>query len=484
MRVAHFDVITEDIVVAYLQAGNLRQLTLALLYLQQIILTGVGYLAQLVQLGTNTGLDDTALINQQRRVIVYLPVYAVADGLADVQLLAYMIQAGIIGIHASRFDGFYRLQSHLQRHYLTRRDTAYRHFGDDALQVTYQMQLLLYQLLEIGLAEEVFHYIQPFVNRLHVLQREYQPAFQQAGTHRADGLVYHIQQTTTAVVHRPHQLQAAHCELIQTDVLILLDACQRSDMPYLRMLRHDEVLQDSSRSDDTVLEMLHTETFQVLHLEMLQQLLAGGSLGKHPVVQLESEELAAEVPFEHQPLATLEKHLFGGKVVQQLVHIVERAFRRQKFARRYVQESHTAGTLAEVYGSQKVVLPVVQHIVVDGDSRRHQLRDAPLYEFLCQLRVLQLVADGHALAGTYQLGQIGVECMMRKARHFDGFPLAVGTFGQGNTEDFGRDDGIGGIGFIEVTTTKQHDSIGMLCLQVEELFHHRGKDNIFVHTSL
>lgn len=116
--------------------------------------------------------------------------------------------------------------------------------------------------------------------------------------------------------------------------------------------------------------------------------------------------------------------------------------------------------------------------------RRHQLRDAPLYEFLCQLRVLQLVADGHALAGTYQLGQIGVECMMRKARHFDGFPLAVGTFGQGNTEDFGRDDGIGGIGFIEVTTTKQHDSIGMLCLQVEELFHHRGKDNIFVHTSL
>src|SRR5699024_7649512 len=134
--------------------------------------------------------------------------------------------------------------------------------------------------------------------------------------------------------------------------------------------------------------------------------------------QLESEELAAEVPFEHQPLATLEKHLFGGKVVQQLVHIVERAFRRQKLARRYVQKSHTAGTLAEVYGSQKVVLPVVQHIVVDGDSRRHQLRDASLYEFLCQLRVLQLVADGHALAGTYQLGQIGVECMMRKARHF------------------------------------------------------------------
>lgn len=137
-----------------------------------------------------------------------------------------------------------------------------------------------------------------------------------------------------------------------------------------------------------------------------------------------------------------------------------------------------------MHGSQEVVLPVVQHIVVDGNSRRHQLRDAALHQFLRQLRVLQLVADGHTLAGTYQLGQIGVERMMRETRHFDGFPLAIGTFGQGNTEDFGRDDGIGGIGFIEVTTTKQHDSIGMLCLQVEELLHHRGKDNIFVHTSL
>ena len=395
-----------------------------------------------------------------------------------------MIQAGIIGIHASCLDGFYRLQSHLQRHHLTRRDTPYRHFGDDAFQVANQMQLLFYQLFEIGLAEKVFHHIQPLVNRLHVLQREYQPAFQQAGTHRADGLVYHIQQTAATVVHRPHQLQAAHRELIQADILILLDACQRSDMPYLRMLRHDEVLQDGSRSDDTVLEMLHTEAFQVLHLEMLQQLFASRCLGKHPVVQLEGEELAAEVSFEHQPLATLEKHLFGGKVVQQLVHIVERSFRRQKFARRYVQESHTAGTLTEMHGSQEVVLPVVQHIVVDGNSRRHQLRDAALHQFLRQLRVLQLVADGHTLAGTYQLGQIGVERMMRETRHFDGFPLAIGTFGQGNTEDFGRDDGIGGIGFIEVTTTKQHDSIGMLCLQVEELLHHRGKDNIFVHTSL
>ncbi len=484
MRVAHLDVVAKDIIVAYLQAGNFRQLALALLYLQQIILTGVSNPAQLVQFGTDTGLDDTSFINQQRRVIVYLPVDAVADGLADVQLFAYMIQTGIVGLHTSRLDGFNGLQSHLQRHHLTRRDTAYRHFGDDTFQVAYQMQLFLYQFLEIGLAEEVFHHIQPLVNRLHVFQREYQPTFQQAGTHRADGLVYHVQQTAAAIVHAAHQLQAAHCELIQADILILLDACQRSNMPNLRMLRHDEVLQDGSRSYDAVLEMLYTEAFQVLHLEMLQQLLPGRGLGKHPVVQLESEELAAEVSLEHQALATLEKHFFRSKIVQQLVHIVERSLSRQKFARRYIQKSHPASSFAEMDGSQEVVFPVVQHIVVDGYSRRHQFRDATLHQLLRQLRVFQLVANSHTLTGTYQFRQISIERMMWETSHLDGLPLAVGTFGQGNTENFGRNDSIGGIGFIEVTTTKQHDSIGMLCLQVKELFHHRGKDNIFVHTGL
>ena len=64
MRVAHLDVVAENIVVAYLQTGNLCQFALALLYLQQIILAGVGNPAQLVQLGTDTGFDDTSLINQ------------------------------------------------------------------------------------------------------------------------------------------------------------------------------------------------------------------------------------------------------------------------------------------------------------------------------------------------------------------------------------------------------------------------------------
>ena len=315
-----------------------------------------------------------------------------------------MVQTSVIGIHTGFLNRFDSLQGHFQSDYLAGRNTSYGYFGDNAFQVAYQVQLLFNHSLELRLPEEILHHVQPSVNGLHILQGEYHPTLQQAGPHRADCFIYHIQQAAAAVVHAAHQLQAAHRKLIQTDVLIFLYTCQRGDMSYLRMLRHNEVLQDSPRSDDTVFEMLHAESLQVFHFKVFQQFLAGGGFRKHPVVQLESEELAAEVSFEHQPLATLEKHLFGGKVVQQLVHIVERSFRRQKFARRYVQESHTAGTLTEMNGGEEVVFTVIQYIVVNGYARRYQFGDTAFHQFLGELRVFQLVANGYALARTYQFG--------------------------------------------------------------------------------
>ena len=214
---------------------------------------------------------------------------------------------------------------------------------------------------------------------------------------------------------------------------------------------------------------------------MLQQLFACRRLSKHPVVQLEGEELAAEVALEHRPLASFEEHLLGAEVVEQLVDVVEGAFCRQKLARRYVQKSHAAGSLSEVYGSQEVVLAVVQHVVVDADTGRHQLRDAALHQFLGQLGVFQLVADGHALARADQFGQVRVERMIGKSGHLDGLLLAVGTLGQRDAQDFGSHNGVGRIGFVEVSATEQHHGVRVLGLEVEKLLHHRCKNNIFVH---
>ena len=227
--------------------------------------------------------------------------------------------------------------------------------------------------------------------------------------------------------------------------------------------------------------MLHAEALQVLHLKVLEQLLAGGGFGKHPVVQLEGKELVAEVALEHGALAALEEYLLGTEVVQQLVHVVEGAFGCKELTGRYIEESHTTRAFAKVHGRQEVVLAVVQHVVVDADTRRHKLGNATLHQLLGQLGVFQLVTDGHALAGSDKLRQISVEGMMGKAGHFNGLSgLAVISLGQRDTQYFGSHNGISGVGFVEVATTEQHHGVRVLGLEVEKLFHHGGKDYIFV----
>ena len=170
------------------------------------------------------------------------------------------------------------------------------------------MQLFFDQFFEIRLTEKIFHYIQAFIDRQYIFQRKHQPALQQTGTHRTDSLINHVQQAAASIIHAAYQLKATDREFIQT--------CQRSDMPDLGMLRHDERLQDGSRSDDTILEMLYTKTFQILRFKMLQKFLPGGGLCKYPVVQFESKELTSEISLEHPPLTTFKKYFFGREVIQ------------------------------------------------------------------------------------------------------------------------------------------------------------------------
>ena len=128
-----------------------------------------------------------------------------------------------------------------------------------------------------------------------------------------------------------------------------------------------------------------------------------------------------------------------------------------------------------MHSAEKVILFVVKHVVRQCHARRHQFRDAALHELLRQLRVFQLVADGHALAGTDQLRQVRVEGVMREARHLVALVVTVVTVGQRDAEDTRCRDGVLALRLIEVTTPEEHHRVGVLRLQVEELLHHRGQ---------
>ena len=100
------------------------------------------------------------------------------------------------------------------------------------------MQFFGNKILEIRLSEEILHYIEALVHRLHILQREKQPAFQQTRTHRTDGMVNYIQQTCAPIIHTAHKLQAANRKLIHAYIAVFFNTRQGSNVPYLVMLSH------------------------------------------------------------------------------------------------------------------------------------------------------------------------------------------------------------------------------------------------------
>ena len=113
-----------------------------------------------------------------------------------------------------------------------------------------------------------------------------------------------------------NQFQTADSELIQSHISIFFDTRNRGDMSYLCMLSLFEVLQDRSRSNDTVLKMVHTKALEILHVEMLQQLLPSCLVCKYPIIEFEGKELITKLLLKLLLLASLKKHLFRREIRQ------------------------------------------------------------------------------------------------------------------------------------------------------------------------
>ena len=169
------------------------------------------------------------------------------------------------------------------------------------------------------------------------------------------------------------------------------------------------------------------------------------------------------------------------EIAYQLLHIVKTTFAREKLTGGNVKESHTARCLAKMNGGQEIVFLIIEHVVGHGHTRSDKFGDAALHQRLRQFGVFQLVANGDAPACPNQFGQVGVERMMGKTCHLGGTGrTTIVASGKGDAENFGGCHGIFAIGLIEVAAAKQHQRIGMLCLQREKLFHHRRQAVVFL----
>ena len=285
-------------------------------------------------------------------------------------------------------------------------------------------------------------------------------------------MVNDVQQRLAAFLHGANQFEGANGKLVQTDILLLLNTAQRGDVAYLRVQRVFQVLQNGTSGNDTTLQVVNAKALQRLYIEVLEELLVGRLLGEHPVVHLVGTQTDAEIALEVVALFTIVEHLLRLERAHELLHIVVGALAHQEFACRDIEEADATGCLSEVDGTEEVVLFVVQHVVAQRHTRRHQFGDASLDEFLRQFGVFQLVADSHALACSDELWQIGIQGMVGKSRHFVAFVVAIIAVRQRDTQYLRGYDGIVAVGFVEVATTKQQQGLWVLRLEVEELLHH------------
>ena len=481
--VAHLDVVAKDVVVGNLEAGYARALALLLLQAHEVVLARVGDVAQLVELGVDTAVDDVAAAHLGRSVGVDFLLDAFAHAAAGVELLAYRGQHRLVAGAAHALHGLDGLQGALELHQLARGDAPHGHLGDEALDVAHQLELLLDQVAGIGVLEEIVHHVEAAVDGFHVLEREEHPAVHHAGSHGREGLVDDAEQAHAVLGHGCHQLEVAHGELVEAHVALGLDARQGGDVLDVGVLREVEIVQHGSRGDDGRWHVVDPEALQVTGLEVLEQAVARSLLGKNPVVELKGEVLAvAEGVGKALAVAALDEHLLGRKVDQQLVDIVGRALRGDELARRDVEKGHAQqALLVEVHGSQEVVFLAVE----DGAAHHHtggdELGDAPLHQFLGQLGVFELVAYSHALAGAHQLGQVGVEGVVRKTGHLHALGSAIGAARERDAQYLAGHYGILPVGFIEVAHAVKQQGIGVLLLHREILLHHGCGRCFFSH---
>jgi len=219
--------------------------------------------------------------------------------------------------------------------------------------------------------------------------------------------------------------------------------------------------------------------FQRLGTELLAEFLAVDLLGKDPFVEPVGIETRTESVGETVLPAALEDHLLGRKVGYELVDVGIGALGNVEFARRDVEKGDAGDLRTEENRSQVSILLVGKNVVAHDHARCNQLDDPALDQPLDGLGVLQLLADGYPLARPHQLGQVGVDGVVGKARQLDERRRTVGAAREGDAQNAARLDGVFAEGFVEVADTKQQHGIGMHRLDGIILLHQGCLDVFF-----
>ena len=163
--------------------------------------------------------------------------------------------------------------------------------------------------------------------------------------------------------------------------------------------------------------------------------------------------------------------------------VIDSALRHLECAGAHVEEGRTAVARAvEGHAAEEVVLFLLQHPFAEGHAGRKYFRDTAFDQFvLGQLRVFQLVADGHLVARAHEAREILLDGVMRHPCHGHLPFFAVAAVGLDQPQYLAHQHGVVGVGLIEIPHPVEQDGFGVLRLDGEVLPEHGGIFQGFGH---
>ena len=267
MRIAHFDVVAENAVECHLERWDLVFLSQSLLELDEVVLAAIGDGTQFVELIAHMLAYHLSLAELDGRFGLDVMADTCSDAVARVDLFTDVLELRQIRFLARLLDLFERTQGYAELDDFARVGTPHGHLANDAFHVAQTAQSFIDRFGKVGVAEEVFHYVQALLDAFGMDEREEHPAVQQTASHRRGGIVYDAEERASALVHCADQLQATHGELVEAHIGLVVDATDGGDMARLSVLCGLQVAQDGSCRRGGKNHLLDTETLQVLRVE-------------------------------------------------------------------------------------------------------------------------------------------------------------------------------------------------------------------------
>ena len=169
MGIGHFDVVTEHVVVAYLQRAYAGGFGFAGLHRCQKILAAERYFSKVVQFGVG---GEGIAAAEHAGFVAELGADALGYCVAGVELFTDSTEPLLSARCAQLLYGADCFQGIAYLYHFPRKNPFACQLGNQAFKVAHIVEALYDFFAEVGLAEEVLHYVQALVDGFHVLERK------------------------------------------------------------------------------------------------------------------------------------------------------------------------------------------------------------------------------------------------------------------------------------------------------------------------